>query len=107
MEYLQKQTLKDTFFGGNFESFDLDDAMAVALQLADALTYIHSKGFLNLDVKPSNVMYDEGHATLIDFSVAERFSPDKPLRDNAGTTEYMALSRPTGERSGTPPTCSA
>ena len=35
-------------------------------------------------------MYDEGHATLIDFSVAERFSPDKPLRDNAGRTEYMA-----------------
>jgi serine/threonine-protein kinase len=43
-----------------------------------------------LDVKPSNIMYDNGHATLYDFSVAEEFSPDHPLRDNAGTTEYMA-----------------
>ena len=90
MEYLQGMTLKDTFFGGNFAAFDLKDAVAAVLQLADALTYTHSEGFLHLNVKPSNVMYDEGHATLIDFSVAERFSPDKPLRDNAGTTEYMA-----------------
>jgi serine/threonine-protein kinase len=90
MEYLHGMTLKDTFFGGNFAAFDLDDAVAAALQLADALTYAHSEGFLHLDVKPSNVMYDEDHVTLIDFSVAERFSPDKPLRDNAGTTEYMA-----------------
>ena len=90
MEYLRGQTLKDTFFGGNFAAFDLEEGVAAVLQLADALTYTHSKGFLHLDVKPSNVMYDDGHATLIDFSVAERFSPDKPLRDNAGTTEYMA-----------------
>jgi serine/threonine-protein kinase len=90
MEYVQGQTLKDAFFGGNFEAFDLDDAVAGALQLADALTYIHTEGFLHLDVKSSNVMYYEDHATLIDFSVAERFSPEKPLRDNAGTTESMA-----------------
>ena len=90
MEYLTGQTLKDTFFGGNFAAFDVDDAVAVMLQLTDALTYTHAEGFLHLDVKPSNVMYDEGHATLIDFSVAERYSPEKPLRDNAGTTEYMA-----------------
>ena len=90
MEYLRGQTLKDTFFGGNFDAFELDDAVAVIPQLADALTHTHAKGFLHLDVKPSNVMYHDGHATLIDFSVAERFSPDKPLRDNAGTTEYMA-----------------
>lgn len=90
MEYLRGQTLKDAFFGGNFAAFVLDDAVEAVLQIADALTYIHSQGFLHLDVKPSNIMYDDGHATLIDFSVAERFSPDKPLRDNAGTTEYMA-----------------
>ena len=90
MEYLTGQTLKDTFFVGNFEAFDVDDAVSAVMQVADALTYTHAEGFLHLDVKPSNIMYDEGHATLIDFSVAERFSPDKPLRDNAGTTEYMA-----------------
>jgi serine/threonine protein kinase len=55
-----------------------------------ALSYVHGEGLLHLDVKPSNIMYDDGHATLFDFSVAEEYSEDTPLRDNAGTVEYMA-----------------
>ncbi|MAZ62949.1 MAG: hypothetical protein CL895_01655 [Dehalococcoidia bacterium] len=58
--------------------------------VAAALTYVHEQGYLHLDVKPSNVMYHNGHATLFDFSVAEEYSPDETLRNDAGTTEYMA-----------------
>ena len=35
-------------------------------------------------------MYHNGHATLFDSSVAEEYSPDETLRNDAGTTEYMA-----------------
>ena len=35
-------------------------------------------------------MYHNGHATLFDSSVAEKYSPDETLRNDAGTTEYMA-----------------
>lgn len=35
-------------------------------------------------------MYDNGHSTLFDFSVAAKYSPGDRLRDNAGTVEYMA-----------------
>ena len=59
-------------------------------QLAETLTYVHRKGFLHLDLKPSNVVYDYGHAILIDFSVAERYTPGKPHRSGAGTCDYMA-----------------
>lgn len=90
MEYLPGQTLTNTFFQGNYQAFDLDDIVNVASQVSDALSHIHEKGFLHLDVKPSNVMYYDGKATLFDFSVAEEYSPDKPLKDNAGTVEYMA-----------------
>ena len=90
MEYLTGQTLSTIFFQGNDSAFSVQDAVAVTAQLADALTYVHARGLLHLDVKPSNVMYDNGHVTLYDFSVAEEFSPERPLRDNAGTTEYMA-----------------
>jgi serine/threonine protein kinase len=90
MEYLPGLTVRDTFFQDNYDAFDLSDAVAVVAQLADALSYVHREGYLHLDVKPSNVMYFDGEATLFDFSVAEPFSPDKPLKDNAGTTEYMA-----------------
>lgn len=107
MEYLHGQTLKDTFFVGNFEAFALDDAVAAVLQIADALTYTHAEGFLHLDVKPSNIMYDDGHATLIDFSVAERFSPTSRFGTTPGRRSTCPPSRPTGERSDTPQTCSA
>ena len=90
MQYLGGQTLSNTFFQGNWEAFDIDDFVDVVEQIADGLSYIHQEGLVHLDVKPSNVMYDDGHATLFDFSVAEEFSPDWILRDNAGTVEYMA-----------------
>ena len=78
------------FFQGNYDAFSLDSIIGIADQLANALSYIHGQGLLHLDVKPSNVMYDSGHVTLFDFSVAEEFSTERPLEDNAGTVEYMA-----------------
>ncbi len=90
MEYLPGQTIGDAFFEGNFAAFDLEDTVDVVFQLADALTYVHQAGILHLDVKPGNVMYDDGHVTLFDFSVAEYYSPDDPFKDNAGTRKYMA-----------------
>jgi len=62
----------------------------VAEQMCAVLSYVLGEGLLHLDVKPSNIMYNDGHATLFDFSVAEEYSEDTPLRDNAGTVEYMA-----------------
>ena len=35
-------------------------------------------------------MYHNRRATLFDFSVSEEYSPDETLRNDAGTTEYMA-----------------
>jgi serine/threonine protein kinase len=90
LEYLTGDTISNTFFRGNYGAFDVEDFVLVIEQLCDAVTYVHSQGMLHLDIKPANVMYDDGQVTLFDFSVAEEFSPDQTLRDNAGTTEYMA-----------------
>jgi serine/threonine protein kinase len=45
---------------------------------------------LHLDVKPANVMHLDGRSVLFDFSVAKYYSPEYPLKDDAGTVEYMA-----------------
>jgi len=90
MEYLGGQTISTTFFQGNWSAFDVEDFVNIGVKLCDALEYIHSKGYVHLDVKPSNVMYDDGLVTLFDFSVAEEYAPEDTLRDNAGTVEYMA-----------------
>lgn len=90
MQHLRGQSLTNTFFQGNYDAFGLTDFVDVASQIADALTYVHNQGLLHLDVKPSNVMYYSGHATLFDFSVADEYSQGERLHNNAGTVEYMA-----------------
>lgn len=90
LEYLEGQSLKNTFFEGNYGAFDIDDFINIVLQLSDALTYVHDQGLLHLDVKPTNVIYNDGQVKLIDFSLAREFTPEHPLRHKSGTVEYMA-----------------
>jgi len=39
------------------------------LQVTEALAYLHGKGLLHLDIKPSNVVFSGGRAKLIDFGL--------------------------------------
>ena len=67
--------------GGSLEDYvnkrrRLDEATAVGFvsQIADALSYIHGKNILHLDVKPSNILLREnGDAVLIDFGISKRY----------------------------------
>ena len=90
MEFLEGQTLRTIFLKGNFQAFDVGDIVEVVDNVAEGLEYVHSRGVLHLDLKPSNVMYLEGHATLFDFSVAELYYPNEELYSDAGTHKYMA-----------------
>jgi serine/threonine protein kinase len=89
MEHLIGETVAQAVLSGNASAFAIADFVAIAAQVADALTYVHAQGMLHLDVKPSNVMYDNGHVTLFDCSVAEDFKPGQKLKSNAGTQDYM------------------
>lgn len=90
MQHLTGETVAQAVLSGNFEAFTVADFVSIAAQVADALTYVHEQGLLHLDVKPSNVMYANGHATLFDFSVAEEYEEGDRLKSNAGTRDYMA-----------------
>jgi serine/threonine protein kinase len=54
----------------------------LGLHLASALRYLHRRGLLHLDVKPSNVVADGGRAKLIDLSLAR---PPGRYRAGIGT----------------------
>jgi serine/threonine protein kinase len=45
-------------------------------QLAGALGYLHSNNILHLDVKPSNVLVNNGNAVLIDFGISKRYDSE-------------------------------
>jgi serine/threonine protein kinase len=90
MQRLPGMTLDTAFLRGNYGAYRVRDFVGVATQIADALTYLHEQNLVHLDVKPSNVMYSDGHVTLFDLSVGRDFKPEDRLRIDAGTTDYMA-----------------
>lgn len=72
---------------------------SIAVQLAEAVAYLHSLNWLHLDLKPDNVLLNEhGEIRLIDFSLARKMPGTlerifrKHARDGAirGTRSYMA-----------------
>lgn len=100
MDYVGGSDLKSAFFTGNYAAFPRAEAVSIIRQLADGLEHVHAQGVLHLDVKPSNILYADGRAVLIDFSVAREFDPEDLPRDNAGTRDWMAPEQTSRDRVG-------
>ena len=50
----------------------LDEALAIAEQVARGLAAAHEKGVVHRDIKPENIIVDStGHATIMDFGLAQ------------------------------------
>jgi serine/threonine-protein kinase len=48
----------------------LDDAVAIAREVAGALHYAHGVGAVHRDVKPENILLTQDHALVADFGIA-------------------------------------
>ncbi|HEY0753050.1 MAG TPA: serine/threonine-protein kinase [Ktedonobacteraceae bacterium] len=86
---------------GGSKSMDLKEVNAIFKQLADALSFAHRKGIIHRDIKPVNVLMDQGSRPILsDFGIAKVMEGTKELtRPGAGvgTPEYMSPEQCKGE----------
>jgi hypothetical protein len=112
MEYLEGGTLEARLAKGQLP---LDQALRIAIEIADALDKAHSEGVIHRDLKPANVMLTKAGAKLLDFGLAKMHAPQpaisgfsamatalpsSPLTGQGailGTLQYMAPEQPEGQ----------
>jgi serine/threonine protein kinase len=95
LETLQGATLARALEDSPRRRLPAEDLAWLGLHLCSALSYLHARRLLHLDLKPSNVISDNGQAKLIDFSIARAPGRAKP---GVGTREYMAPEQADGGR---------
>lgn len=114
MEFVAGENLRELLRRNG--PFDLADACAVAHEVAVGLQYLHERGIVHRDVKPSNVVVSEtGHVKILDLGLAIAAAPrEERSRTSAGpvaapdvasfegTLDYMAPEQAVDSRTATP-----
>ncbi|KAF9590001.1 hypothetical protein IFM89_030151 [Coptis chinensis] len=90
-EYLSGGSLRAYLHKLEGESLPLDKLIAIALDIARGMEYIHSQGVIHRDLKPENILFDEYSSLKVaDFGIACEESFVDSLIEDPGTYRWMA-----------------
>jgi eukaryotic-like serine/threonine-protein kinase len=80
----------------------VDDALRIAREVGEALSYAHQQGVVHRDIKPENILLERGHARVADFGIAKALhdaGSDGLTRTGlaVGTPRYMSPEQAAGD----------
>lgn len=92
LQWIPGKNLRD-HFRERGTPFTVHEITPWVRDICDALGYLHGKGIVHCDLKPTNILISADRAFLIDFSVAQVRGKLLPFREiplPAGTVAYMS-----------------
>ncbi len=101
MPYIEGETLRDTL--DRERQLDVDAAVTLTVQIADALDYAHRQNVIHRDIKPENILLHDGRPIVADFGIALAVSAAAGRRLtetglSIGTPHYMSPEQATAEK---------
>ena len=100
MPYIEGESLRQRL--ERERQLPIADALRITREVADALGYAHSLGFVHRDIKPENILLSGEHAVVTDFGIARAISAaggDKLTETGLtlGTPSYMSPEQAAGD----------
>ena len=96
MELVEGPTLAERIAlsstGGNISApIPLEEALAIAMQIAEALEYAHERGIIHRDLKPANIkLKPDGAVKVLDFGLAKALTDD-PASSDISTSPTLSV----------------
>jgi len=101
MDFIDGDNLRDVMAAGKVR---LDDAVMMAIQIAEGLEHAHDHGIVHRDIKPSNLMVasagnDRSQIKILDFGVARSLDTTRVTKSGGivGTASYMSPEQAMGQ----------